>query len=66
MEYGEYKKAWDLLYKSDKARTNRLGSTGIGLAITKSMLGLHKAKYGCEPTENGTLFWFKMKKMFEE
>lgn len=66
MEYGEYKKAWDLLYKSDKARTNRFGSAGIGLAITKSMLGLHKAKYGCEPTENGTLFWFKMKKMLEE
>ena len=60
------KKIWDLFYKKDKSGTDRLGSTGVGLAVNKSILDLHKAKYGVESTKaNGTTFHFEMKKAKE-
>ena len=40
----------------------RLGSTGLGLAIAKNILVLHKAKYGCESKDGRTEFWFEMSK----
>lgn len=59
------KKVWTLFYKTDKARTDRLGSSGVGLAVTKSILKAHKAKFGCTPDGNVTTFWFEMKRMKE-
>ena len=57
----EATKVWDLFYKNDTARTNRLGSSGVGLTVTKSILKAHKAKFGCIPKEKETVFWFEMK-----
>lgn len=58
----ELKKIWDLFYKKDKARTDRMGSNGVGLAVNKSILELHKAKFGAESGSGETTFWFEMKK----
>ena len=54
-------KVWDLFYKTDASRTDRLRSSGIGLAVTASILKAHKAKYECIPGEKETTFWFEMK-----
>ena len=54
-------KVWDLFYKTDASRTDRLRSSGIGLAVTASILKAHKAKYECIPGENETTFRFEMK-----
>ena len=58
----ELKKIWDLFYKNDKSRTDRMGSNGVGLAVNKSILELHKAKFGAESRSGETTFWFEMKK----
>lgn len=58
-------RVWDTFYKTDDARTNRIGSSGLGLAITKNILLLHGAKYGCTSDKGKTTFWFELKKMEE-
>lgn len=45
---------------------DRLGSSGLGLAIAKNILMLHKAKYGCASKDDRTEFWFEMKRAIEE
>ena len=55
------KKVWELFYKTDAARTDRMGSSGVGLAVTKNILKAHKAKFGCTPGKGETTFWFEMK-----
>lgn len=55
-------KVWDEFYKDDKRENSRLGSSGLGLAITKNILILHDAKYGCKSQDGKTVFWFEMKK----
>lgn len=57
----ETKKVWTLFFKKDQARTDRLGSSGVGLAVTKNILQLHKAKFGCRSNDRGTTFWFALK-----
>ena len=61
----DLKKIWDLFYKKDKARTDRMSSNGVGLAVNKSILELHKAKFGAESASGLTTFWFEMKKAKE-
>ena len=56
------KKIWDLFYKKDKSGTDRLNSNGVGLAVNKSILELHKAKFGVTGSDKGTTFWFEMKR----
>jgi len=58
----DLKKIWDPMYKTDTARTSRFGSNGVGLSVNKSILKLHKAKYGCRSNTFDTTFWFEMKK----
>lgn len=53
-------KVWDIFYTTDNARTNRMSNSGVGLAVVKSILDLHKAKYGCYSSAKGTVFWFSM------
>ena len=55
-------KIWDTFYKVKRAKQSRLKSSGIGLAITKNILELHKAQYGCKSENCKTTFWFEMKK----
>ena len=59
------KKIWDLFYKKDESGSDRLTSNGVGLAVNKSILELHKAKFGVESNESGNTFWFEMKKAKE-
>lgn len=59
----ELKKVWDAFYKTDKARTDRFGSSGMGLSICKSILELHKARYGCTSDVYKTTFWFEMNRV---
>ena len=61
----EQKKIWDLFYKTDKSGTDRLESNGVGLAVNKSILELHKAKFGVSSGDAGTTFWFEIKKVKE-
>lgn len=58
-------RVWDTFYKTDDSRSNRIGSSGLGLAITKNILMLHEAEYGCSSEQGKTTFWFKLKKMEE-
>lgn len=55
-------RVWDEFYKSESANDSRIGSSGLGLAITKNILILHDAKYGCENSIGKTTFWFEIKK----
>jgi signal transduction histidine kinase len=59
----EIKRIWEPFYKTDKARTDRMGSSGMGLAINSSILRLHKAKYKCISDNTETSFWFELKRV---
>ena len=61
----DQKRIWDLFYTKDKSGTDRLNSNGVGLAVNKSILELHKAKFGVESMPAGNSFWFEMKKAKE-
>ena len=61
----DQKKIWDLFYKKDQSGSDRLTSSGVGLAVNKSILEIHKAKFGVESGAAGTTFWFEMKKAKE-
>lgn len=63
MSNSELKKVWDAFYKKDNSRTDRIGSSGMGLAISRSILKLHKAKFGAVGDGSMTSFWFRMKRM---
>lgn len=53
---------WDVFYRADKARTSDDdNSTGMGLAISKQILQLHKFKYGFDNLSNGVEFYFEIK-----
>ncbi|MCH5320451.1 MAG: HAMP domain-containing histidine kinase [Eubacterium sp.] len=55
----EYRKnLWDVFYREDKARNSSDNSTGMGLAICKQILELHKYKYGFEHIDGGVEFYF--------
>ena len=59
----DQKRIWDLFYKTDDSGSDRMNSTGIGLAVNKSILELHKAKYGVWSGTGNTIFWFEMKRI---
>lgn len=60
----DLKKIWDTFYKTDSSRTDRINSHGLGLAINKTLLKVHKAKFGCRSNDSiGTEFWFSMKRI---
>lgn len=55
-------KVWDEFYRSDSINTSRIGGNGLGLSISKQILIMHKAKYGCKSENSKTEFWFEMRK----
>lgn len=55
-------KVWDEFYRSDSINTSRIGGNGLGLSISKQILIMHKAKYGCKSENDKTEFWFEMRK----
>lgn len=60
IDKNDSRKVWKLFYKNDEARTDRFGSSGVGLAVTGNILKAHRAKYGCASEDNRTTFWFEM------
>ena len=60
IEKDELDKVWDIFYSTDKARTDRMSSSGVGLSVVKSILDAHKADYGCASGDKGTEFKFSM------
>ena len=60
IEKKDLDKIWDVFYTTDKARTDRMSSSGVGLSVVKSILDAHKADYGCTSGDNGTEFKFSM------
>ena len=57
----EKDKIWSVLYKTDKSRTDRDKSSGVGLAVSAKILDLHKANYGCENVKDGVKFYFSIR-----
>ena len=57
----EKDKIWSVLYKTDKSRTDRDKSSGVGLAVSAKILDLHKAHYGCVNVNDGVEFYFMIK-----
>ncbi len=49
IEKKDLDKIWDVFYTTDKARTDRMSSSGVG-----------KADYGCTSGDNGTEFKFSL------
>ncbi len=58
IEEGLQGDVWEVLSKTDKSRTKRGTSGGMGLAIASRILELHKFSYGCKNVKNGVEFWF--------
>ncbi|MBE6801396.1 MAG: HAMP domain-containing histidine kinase [Ruminococcaceae bacterium] len=58
----EIKKIWDEFYKSDSVNRSTMGSSGLGLAITKNIFILHNAEYGCDSNNGKVRFYFEIKK----
>lgn len=56
----ELNKIWDNFYKVDKSRNRQKGGTGIGLAIVKNIILLHKGECGAKNTEAGVSFFFTL------
>jgi len=54
-------KIWSVLYKTDKSRTDRDKSSGVGLAVSAKILDMHKANYGCVNVNDGVEFYFTIK-----
>lgn len=60
IEKKDLDKIWDIFYTTDKARTDRMSSSGVGLSVVKSILDAHKADYSCVSGDKGTEFKFSM------
>lgn len=52
---------WDRYYKVDKAHKMAAIGTGLGLSIVRTVLDMHKAKYGViSAVGRGSTFWFEL------
>ncbi|MBQ5995455.1 MAG: hypothetical protein IJL63_06340 [Clostridia bacterium] len=55
-------KIWNVLYRADEVRNSDDNSSGMGLAISRQILQIHKCVYGAINRENGVEFYFDIKK----
>ncbi len=57
----ETKKIFSEFYQTDRARDEQLGGTGIGLALTRRLVEMHKGKIGVDSElGKGSTFWFEL------
>lgn len=57
----DIKNIWDRYYKVDKTHVRASGGSGIGLAIVKEILEMHRAEYGVvSALHEGSTFWFEL------
>ncbi len=56
----ELEHIWEPLYRSDAARTEEYGRSGMGLAISGAILRMHHAIYGVKNMDGGPEFYFKI------
>ena len=61
IQKGDLKNIFSDFYQSDYTRDQALGGSGIGLALTKRLVLLHKGDIGVESeTNKGSTFWFTL------
>ena len=53
-------KVWMKFYKDDGGNESDSYRMGLGLYISKSILELHKSKYGVKDSEDGVIFYFTL------
>jgi two-component system sensor histidine kinase VanS len=51
---------WEHFYRLEKSRQRDSGGTGIGLAIVRQIVQLHKGTYSVRNTGNGVEFCFTL------
>jgi signal transduction histidine kinase len=57
----ERERVFDRFYRSDTARTSRMGGSGLGLSIAREIILRHDGRIGVESPEEGyTCFWFEL------
>ncbi|PFN98058.1 hypothetical protein COJ85_21275 [Bacillus sp. AFS076308] len=57
----EIERVFDRFYRSDTARTSRMGGSGLGLSIAREIILRHDGKIGVDSPEEGyTCFWFEL------
>ncbi|MGF1573753.1 MAG: ATP-binding protein [Sumerlaeia bacterium] len=57
----DQQRVFNEFYQADRVRDERLGGTGIGLALTKRLVELHGGHVGLNSEEGkGSEFWFKL------
>ncbi|MGE5370587.1 MAG: sensor histidine kinase [Solirubrobacterales bacterium] len=58
LEPADLERIWEAFYRTDRARSRKLGGTGLGLAIARTILIQHNARFGAENTPTGVRFFF--------
>jgi len=58
----ELARIWDDFYRVEKSRNRELGGSGLGLAVVRHILELHRSVYGVEQMPGGVRFYFSLKK----
>lgn len=57
----ERERIFERFYRSDTARTSRMGGSGLGLSIAREIILRHDGRIGVEsPVEGYTCFWFEL------
>ncbi|WP_160723244.1 sensor histidine kinase [Bacillus sp. USDA818B3_A] len=57
----ERERVFDRFYRSDTARTSRMGGSGLGLSIAREIILRHDGRIGVDSPEEGyTCFWFEL------
>lgn len=56
----EIDRIWEKFYRVEKSRNKKFGGTGLGLAVSKSILDLHRSEYGVKNTDDGVTFYFTL------
>lgn len=54
----DHERIFERFYRTDPSRNQHTGGRGLGLAISKEIVTLHKGKIGLDKEENWHRFWF--------